>query len=188
MTSTIPDVTSIEFRTRVGRPSEAERDRALGVLRDGVGRGQLSHDTFIRRMELVLTARTRAELADAVADLETFSGVARRVLRGVARLSAFTVGLRRAWETEQLPKLGLPEPRVGKLRIGRLAGCDLRLGDPTVSRVHAELRFEGGRWVVYDLGSSNGTYVNDRRVAGSVPVRPGDRLRFGRLGFQLTAE
>ncbi|TDW76363.1 DUF1707 and FHA domain-containing protein [Kribbella pratensis] len=51
------------------RPSDAERDRALAVLRDGAGSGRLSHDTFIRRMNFVLGAQSRGELADAIRDL-----------------------------------------------------------------------------------------------------------------------
>ena len=42
--------------------------------------------------------------------------------------------------------------------IGRSSACQLVLGDDTVSRRHAELRIEDGRWLLRDLGSSNGTY------------------------------
>ncbi|MFJ8045363.1 FHA domain-containing protein [Kitasatospora sp. NPDC096147] len=178
---------SIESRTALVRPSENERDRALHVLREGVGAGRLSHDTFIRRMELVLAARTRAELADATGDLDTRDPVSRFLLRTVAKVSALRVGLRRSWYDEQLPGLGLPGPGVTVLRIGRMTGSGLRLGDATVSRHHAELRREGDGWVLYDLGSSNGTFVNELRVAGAVVVRAGDRVRFGSLAFQLTA-
>ncbi|MFJ1755653.1 FHA domain-containing protein [Kitasatospora sp. NPDC088134] len=177
-----------EFGTEAARPSQAERDHALDVLKDGVGSGRLSHDTFVRRMELVLTARSRAELAEVVGDLRPYGPVSRLLLRTVAKVSALNVRLRQTWQAEQLTRLRLPEPAVARLLIGRMTGSDLRLGDGTVSRRHAELRFEGGHWVLYDLGSSNGTYVNDRRVAGGTVVRPGDRLRFGRLGFHLTAD
>ncbi|MGX4731863.1 FHA domain-containing protein [Kitasatospora griseola] len=177
-----------EFGTGLARPSQGERDSALEVLRDGVGSGRLSHDTFIRRMELVLTARSRAELAEVVADLRTYGPVSRLLLRSVAKVSALNVRLRQTWQAEQLTRLQLPAPAVGRLLIGRMIGSGLRLGDATVSRRHAELRFEGGDWMLYDLGSSNGTYVNDRRLAGSTVVRPGDRLRFGRLAFQLSAD
>ncbi|MGW4380019.1 FHA domain-containing protein [Kitasatospora sp. NPDC004531] len=177
-----------EFRTELARPSQGERDSALEVLRDGVGSGRLSHDTFVRRMELVLTARSRAELADVVSDLRTYGPVSRMLLRTVAKVSALNVRLRQTWHTEQLTRLCLPDPAVGRLLIGRMTGSDLRLGDATVSRRHAELRFEDGRWLLHDLGSANGTFVNDRRLAGGTVVRPGDRLRFGRLGFQLSAD
>ncbi|MEV4613800.1 DUF1707 and FHA domain-containing protein [Kitasatospora sp. NPDC049258] len=181
-------MTSLEFRTQVARPSQAERDRALDVLREGVGSGQLSHDTFIRRMELVLTAKSRAELATVVADLQTHGPLARAVLRGVAKVSAFKVRVRRTWETEQLPGLRLPGPGSTRLVIGRQTGSDLRLGDASVSRLHAELRVEPEGWVLQDLGSSNGTFVNGLRVVGAVLVRPGDQVRFGRLAFHLIAQ
>ncbi|GAA2743105.1 MULTISPECIES: DUF1707 and FHA domain-containing protein [Kitasatospora] len=181
-------MTSLELRTALARPSQAERDQALDVLRDGVGNGRLSHDTFIRRMELVLTARSRAELADVVSDLHTYGRVSRLLLRTVARVSALNVRLRHTWQAEQVPRLRLPGPGVTRLTIGRMTGSDLRLGDSTVSRNHAELRWESGDWVLHDLGSSNGTYVNDLRVAGAVVVRPGDLVRFGRQAFHLTVD
>ncbi|MFD0568455.1 FHA domain-containing protein [Kitasatospora gansuensis] len=183
-------MTAPEFRTAqlAARPSQADRDQVLDVLREGVGNGQLSHDTFVRRMELVLTARSRAELATVVADLHSYGRFARALLRGVAWLSAFKVRLARTWETEQLPGLRLPGPGAGRLVIGRQTGSGLRLGDASVSRFHAELRREPEGWVLQDLGSSNGTYVNGLRVAGAVLVRAGDQVRFGRLAFQLVSD
>lgn len=52
------------------------------------------------------------------------------------------------------------------LSIGRGAGNDLLLDDPDrlVSRFHAEVRWEDGRWVLVDLGSQNGTWIESRRV------------------------
>ena len=64
------------------------------------------------------------------------------------------------------------------LVIGRSMGCDLTLGDPTVSRWHAELIREGERWIVRDMGSTNGTRVNGWRVRRAV-VEPGDVLALG---------
>lgn len=52
------------------------------------------------------------------------------------------------------------EPSV----IGRLPGCAVTLGDPNVSRHHAELRWEGGGVVLSDLGSTNGTRVNGAAI------------------------
>jgi hypothetical protein len=169
------------------RPSEAEREQALGVLREGAGSGRLSHDTFVRRMELVLAARSRAELDAVLADLPADGPLGRLLLRTVGRLSAFTVRLRGAWRTEQLPGLTLPQQGPASLWIGRAPGCHLRLTDSSVSRRHAELRRGAEGWVLYDLGSTNGTHVNGHRVTGGVPVRPGDRVAFGELAFRLAA-
>ncbi|MCT9145304.1 DUF1707 and FHA domain-containing protein [Streptomyces violarus] len=178
---------SFEFNTYPARLSDVERDRALQVLRDGVAMGRLSHDTFVRRMELALAARRPDELAVLTADLPTESRFSRAVFGTVEAVSGFTVRLRRAWRAERLPKLLLPHPAHGHpLRIGRDPASGLRLSHETVSRVHAELRHQGGMWVLRDLGSTNGTTVNGRRVVGAALVREGDQVGFGQMTFRLT--
>ncbi|MEU9559294.1 DUF1707 and FHA domain-containing protein [Streptomyces fumanus] len=180
---------SFEFNTYPAeRLSDAERDKALRVLRDGVALGKLSHDTFIRRMELALTARSPEELAVLTADLRTEGRLSRLVFGAVEAVSGFTVQLRRAWQAEKLPKLLLPHPGTGHpLRIGRDPANGLRLTHETVSRVHAELSRQGGLWVLRDLGSTNGTTVNGRRVVGAAVVREGDQIGFGQMAFRLAA-
>ncbi|MFE2146700.1 DUF1707 and FHA domain-containing protein [Streptomyces sp. NPDC059456] len=174
----------------VPRLSDAERDRALTQLREGAALGKLSHDTFVRRMELALVARRSEDLAVLTADLDGRGGEGpwtRRVFAWVGRASAVSAGVRRAWTAERLPKLLLPHPSARALRIGRDPGNGLRLTDETVSRVHAELGMRDGVWVLTDLGSSNGTTVNGRRVTGSVAVRDGDQIGFGRMNFRLSS-
>jgi hypothetical protein len=179
---------SFEFPAYPARLSDAERDKALKVLRDGVVMGRLSHDTFIRRMELALAARRLEELAALTADLPTESRVSRLVFGTVEAVSGFGVRLRRAWQAERLPKLLLPHPGTGHpLRIGRDPASGLRLTHETVSRVHAELSRQGGMWVLRDLGSTNGTTVNGRRVIGAAVVREGDQIGFGQMAFRLAA-
>jgi hypothetical protein len=179
---------SFEFNTYPARLSDAERDKVLKVLRDGVAMGRLSHDTFVRRMELALAARRSDELAVLTADLPSESRLSRLVFGTVEAVSGFTVRLRRAWQAERLPKLLLPHPASGHpLRIGRDPANGLRLTHETVSRVHAELSRQGGMWVLRDLGSTNGTTVNGRRVIGAVVVREGDQIGFGRMSFRLAA-
>lgn len=179
---------SFEFPTPLARPSDAERDKALKVLRDGVAMGHLSHDTFIRRMELALAARRSDELAALTADLPSEGRFSRLVFGSVEAVSGFTERLRRTWRAERLPKLLLPHGGTGHpLRIGRDPVNGLRLTHETVSRVHAELSRQGGMWVLRDLGSTNGTTVNGRRVIGAAVVREGDQVGFGQLQFRLAA-
>jgi FHA domain/DUF1707 SHOCT-like domain len=71
--------------------------------------------------------------------------------------------------------------------IGRADGCDMAIGDMTVSRVHARLERTTDGWVLADLGSTNGTRVNGWRVREKVPVTAGDLVSFGRAEFWLTA-
>ncbi|MEU9014403.1 DUF1707 and FHA domain-containing protein [Streptomyces sp. NPDC048479] len=178
---------SFEFHTYPARLSDAERDRVLGVLREGAAQGKLSHDTFIHRMELALAARRPDELRALTADLDTEGRWSRRLYGAVGRISAFSVRLRRAWQAEKLPPLLLPEPGPYPLRIGRDPANGLRLSHDTVSRLHAELSRQGSLWILRDLGSTNGTTVNGRRVTGSVVVHDGDMVGFGRMSFRLAA-
>jgi DNA-binding CsgD family transcriptional regulator len=69
--------------------------------------------------------------------------------------------------------------QMGRLSIGRGAANDIPLDDPQASRLHAVLEDVRGRWVVRDEGSTNGTYLNGRRVLGETPVYPGDEIRVG---------
>lgn len=62
--------------------------------------------------------------------------------------------------------------------IGRMSTNDVVLSDPNVSRRHAELRRAGGRWLLVDLGSTNGTSVNGK-LAREHELNDGDRLMFG---------
>ena len=64
------------------------------------------------------------------------------------------------------------------LLLGRHLSCDIVLGDLSVSRRHARLRFRDGHWVLQDLESTNGTSVNGARV-GRCQLHPGDELRVG---------
>ena len=70
--------------------------------------------------------------------------------------------------------------------IGRSRECDVVLGDPNVSRRHAELRRDGDGWKVVDLGSTNGVKLNRRRVS-EAGLRPGDTITVGvtDLTFEL---
>ncbi|MGH7507328.1 MAG: trypsin-like peptidase domain-containing protein [Longimicrobiales bacterium] len=68
------------------------------------------------------------------------------------------------------------------IRIGRHADAELRLDpdrDLSASSHHAALFRDRGRWMLRDLGSTNGTFVNDVRIPATVEIRPGDRVMFG---------
>src|SRR5215468_3718488 len=67
--------------------------------------------------------------------------------------------------------------------LGRAAANLIVLKDDLCSRDHAEMAFTGGRWRVRDLGSLNGTRVNDVRVEGERELSVGDQLRLGRTNM-----
>jgi pSer/pThr/pTyr-binding forkhead associated (FHA) protein len=63
--------------------------------------------------------------------------------------------------------------------IGRTPRCDMTLRHEDVSRRHAEIGFENDRFIVRDLGSTNGTYLNGKEIAGTEVLSPGDRIEVG---------
>ncbi len=65
------------------------------------------------------------------------------------------------------------------LLIGRQEDADIYLESLAVSRQHARLRCHGGEYFVEDVGSSNGTFINGRRISGPTPLVEGDALQIG---------
>jgi diguanylate cyclase (GGDEF)-like protein len=69
--------------------------------------------------------------------------------------------------------------REGSLEIGRQPNCEFPIDQESVSRRHARIVWTNQHWHVIDLGSTNGTYVNDELVTDRV-VRDGDQIKIGR--------
>ena len=76
---------------------------------------------------------------------------------------------------------------VGNTTIGRGPDCSIVIEDPSVSAVHARLEPRNHAWYVSDLGSTNGTFVNNRRVVDSAYIEADDIVQFGRMMFQFEA-
>lgn len=66
--------------------------------------------------------------------------------------------------------------------LGR-GDVEIQLEDPFASSQHAQLTRQGGILVIEDLGSTNGTYLNDELLRGPQPLHPGDRIRIGDSTF-----
>jgi FHA domain/FhaA, N-terminal domain len=75
-------------------------------------------------------------------------------------------------------------PIEGQVRIGRNEESEIVLVDPSVSRAHAILEVNAGEPVVRDLGSTNGTFVNGKRVRAH-RLRDGDELLFGNTKMRI---
>ena len=69
--------------------------------------------------------------------------------------------------------------------IGRASNCAIVIDDARVSKVHARLFRHDDRWMVEDLGSTNGTLVNDRVLDHPENVGPGDRVQVGEHVMEL---
>lgn len=91
---------------------------------------------------------------------------------------------------------GTPSRALGgrQMVVGRTMGVDTEQVDyfvinkATVGRRHAILKQKDGVWWLVDLGSVNGTFVNDERVLGERQLRPGDRIRFHKFEFEFATE
>jgi pSer/pThr/pTyr-binding forkhead associated (FHA) protein len=66
-----------------------------------------------------------------------------------------------------------------ELTVGRAAGCQVTLEDSYVSQLHARVFTRDGILYVEDLGSTNGTYLNNAKVSAAVAMKRGDRLKIG---------
>src|SRR2546430_4718655 len=81
----------------------------------------------------------------------------------------------------QLPET--PLSQTTPLTVGRQAGAHLLIDEASVSRRHAVISYINRQYMVQDLGSTNGTFVNNERVELARPciARPNDILRFGNI-------
>jgi pSer/pThr/pTyr-binding forkhead associated (FHA) protein len=73
----------------------------------------------------------------------------------------------------------------GTIQIGRAEACQIRLDDTYASQFHARIFERNGSWYVEDLGSTNGTYLNQRKISGPTPVGAGDRVKIGKSLMEL---
>jgi hypothetical protein len=71
--------------------------------------------------------------------------------------------------------------------LGRDASCHVTIPDSSVSHRHARVYHSDGEWYVEDLGSTNGTFVNDRPLTRPVMLRPGDTVGIGRSILEARA-
>lgn len=75
--------------------------------------------------------------------------------------------------------------QVAEFVIGRGEGAHLRPASDLVSRKHCTILSQGGKAILIDHDSRNGTFLNGEQLKGQVELKPGDRLRVGRLVFEV---
>ncbi|GFN24013.1 MAG: FHA domain-containing protein [Thermoanaerobacteraceae bacterium] len=85
-------------------------------------------------------------------------------------------------------KKGEIYPLGENIIIGRDQLSDIVLSETHVSGRHAAITRQGNRWQIRDLGSTNGTYVNGKRITGPVDLAPGDEVRIGGVIFEVRWE
>ncbi len=154
------------------------RWRLANRLRSAYAVGLLTEDTFAHRLDH-LYGGTLVDPDKIVGDL-TFRSRPRRPSLD-QRWREFRSRWQRGEIPEEPPQQILPLDWTGsttEVLIGRGSQCDLVITGLTVSRHHAQLFFREGGWIVIDLGSTNGTYINGARVQRS-QLLPGDLLGCG---------
>ncbi|MDQ2825693.1 MAG: FHA domain-containing protein [Actinomycetota bacterium] len=72
-----------------------------------------------------------------------------------------------------------------ELTVGRAGGCQITLDDTYVSQLHARVFRREGQLYVEDLGSTNGSYLNRKKLTAPVAIRKGDRLQIGKTVMEL---
>jgi len=83
------------------------------------------------------------------------------------------------------PERGRTYPLGEELTMGRAAGCTVTVDDTFVSQIHARVFAREGQYLVEDLGSTNGTYLNRKKVSGPMVMQRGDRLQVGNTVLEL---
>src|SRR5262245_56604953 len=69
--------------------------------------------------------------------------------------------------------------KKAEVTIGRLAGNDIVLGKGNVSKYHSRIVLKDGKFIIVDMKSTNGTYVNGKKIAAPQVVRPSDKIYIG---------
>ena len=86
---------------------------------------------------------------------------------------------------EPVEVAGRTFPLIGEMSIGRAAGCQITLDDTYASQIHARVFARDNQWQIEDLGSTNGTWLNRHKVAGSMVMKPGDVVQIGNTVMEL---
>jgi hypothetical protein len=158
--------------------SRREIARTLSTAR---ANGLLSEDTFLRRVDQ-LQGAVLIDPTRFVGDLNLRSRREAWRARATRAMTQSLGAITRATGTVPPPPgtlLALDWTGAqGELLIGRHLDCDVVFPDTSVSRFHARLRFRGGRWILQDLESTNGTTLNGERV-GRSELRAGDVIAIG---------
>jgi len=92
----------------------------------------------------------------------------------------------REFITREPPELaGATHALAPEMSIGRAAGCTIVIDDHYVSSVHTRVFRRDEQWMVEDLGSTNGTYLNRKKVTSPTVIHRGDQVQVGNVLLEL---
>ncbi|MDQ6805976.1 MAG: FHA domain-containing protein [Actinomycetota bacterium] len=163
------------------RVSDDERDATIRVLRDGHADGRIGPATLEERVGRALTAKRADDLRELTVDIKRVSRMRAWFAHLVGdRESGAEEGVARIQE----PSLWLSGLGHRTLVVGRAEQADVVVIDETVSRLHAQIVRSPDGYILTDLASTNGTWLDGRRV-GQIEVVPGDVVLLGQLPLHL---
>ena len=156
-------------------------ERVLGLLRLNSG------DRIKVGGTVLCYTKSSEPLQDALARTEPASALAAEQFDStmVRRPDAARLAVAPQMECISSREAGAPIQLKRRLVIGREPKCDLPLPSREISRHHAEIREDDGAYMVRDLSSTNGTFLDGREVRGQMPLSEGNRLRVGPYTFQV---
>lgn len=143
---------------------------------------------FLLLLYFFVARVARAVLRDTRAPARTRQAPARPAARPTAPTARS--GGSRSQPRELVVHLSGGQPRVlplddSEIRFGRETACTVVLDDPYVSEVHARVYRSGEGWVVADMGSTNGTFLNQAKVTSPAALQPGDQLGIGKTVVEV---
>jgi hypothetical protein len=177
-------------RTHDSRPPDPKFGRQVAVQADPLGFRTVSEQllTILKLCLLILLYLFFLRVLRAVwAEIKGPKRVepsprrARKESRRVARKSP---GSQLA-VVEPSDQRGRMFPLGNELTVGRAAGCQVTLDDTYASQLHARVFSRDGQLFVEDLGSTNGTYLNRKKVQGPMVMQRGDKLQVGNTVMEL---
>jgi DNA-binding winged helix-turn-helix (wHTH) protein len=165
-------------------------ERRPAAVRKSEIKDRLWPDTFVSATNLpTLIAEIRGALGDDVRQPQFIRTVHRfgyafsaDAIVAVAAGAAAAIEPEPAWLVGPMSRIAL---RRGENVLGREGDDVIALLSPTVSRRHVRLVLSGDQATIEDLGSKNGTYVNDIRITSPTLIADGDVVRFGSLVFTI---
>jgi hypothetical protein len=143
---------------------------------------------FFLRVLRAVWIELREPKPEPVAATGPAAGAARAAAPGAdsSRRGRRSHGVERLVILEPVDRKGQEFPLGDELTVGRAAGCGVALPDDTfVSQLHARVFRREGDLQVEDLGSTNGTYLNHKKVTAPVPMRHGDKLQIGKTTMEV---
>ena len=142
---------------------------------------------FFRVLRAVWAELRPPKLVDVTPRSSAVAGASgRRVRKSARRQPAAGSAGPSLVVVEPADQRGRSFPMGAEMTVGRAAGCQITLDDTYASQIHARVFLRDGQYLVEDLGSTNGTYLNRRKVAGPMVVRPGDKVQIGNTIMELT--